>query len=138
MILATSDLHGYSLDSFLKSLRTVGFGKSDTLYILGDVIDRNGDGGVAMLRWMMSQPNVEFILSLMHRIKSLLFSNLYGNILCSNHAEYASFVIVVSRRPHVLLQISSIFIFSSPLVRCNLSIFRVISSRATAEGRVSC
>ena len=62
MIYATSDLHGYPLDSFLRLLDSAGFGDSDTLYILGDVIDRNGDGGIAMLRWMMSRPNVEFIL----------------------------------------------------------------------------
>ena len=62
MIYASSDIHGFSLDSFLQLLNKVNFGNRDTLYILGDVIDRNGDGGVAMLRWMMSQPNVEFIL----------------------------------------------------------------------------
>ena len=62
MIYATSDLHGYPLDSFLRLLETAGFGDSDCLYVLGDVIDRNGDGGVAMLRWMMSRPNVRFIL----------------------------------------------------------------------------
>ena len=62
MIYATSDLHGYPLDSFLRLLETAGFGDSDCLYVLGDVIDRNGDGGVAMLRWMMSRPNVQFVL----------------------------------------------------------------------------
>ena len=62
MIYATSDLHGYPLDSFLRLLEAAGFGDSDCLYVLGDVIDRNGDGGVAMLRWMMSRPNVQFVL----------------------------------------------------------------------------
>ena len=62
MIFATSDLHGYPLDAFLRLLETAGFGDSDILYVLGDVIDRNGDGGIAMLRWMMSRPNVELIL----------------------------------------------------------------------------
>ncbi len=62
MIYTASDLHGYSLNSFLHLLRKAKFGDDDTLYILGDVIDRNGDGGVAMLRWMMNQPNVELIL----------------------------------------------------------------------------
>ena len=61
MVYATSDLHGYPLDSFLRLLETAGFGDSDCLYVLGDVVDRNGDGGVAMLRWMMSRPNVQFI-----------------------------------------------------------------------------
>ena len=62
MIYVTSDLHGYPLDSFLRLLETAGFGDGDCLYVLGDVIDRHGDGGVAMLRWMMSRPNVEMIL----------------------------------------------------------------------------
>ena len=62
MIYATSDSHGYPLDSFLRLLESAGFGDNDCLYVLGDVIDRNGDGGIAMLRWMMSRPNVEFIL----------------------------------------------------------------------------
>ena len=61
MIYVTSDIHGYPLDGFLRLLSEAGFGASDTLYVLGDVIDRNGDGGVAMLRWMMEQPNVELI-----------------------------------------------------------------------------
>ena len=62
MIYATSDLHGYPLDAFLRLLETAGFADSDCLYVLGDVVDRNGDGGIAMLRWMMGRPNVRFIL----------------------------------------------------------------------------
>ena len=62
MIYVTSDLHGYPLDSFLRLLESSGFGDSDCLYVLGDVIDRNGDGGVAMLRWMMNRPNVVFLM----------------------------------------------------------------------------
>ena len=61
MIFATSDLHGYPLDSFLRLLEKAGFSASDQLYVIGDVIDRNGDGGVAMLRWMMRQENVILI-----------------------------------------------------------------------------
>lgn len=62
MIYATSDLHGYPLDRFQKLLDKARFGDDDYLFVLGDVIDRNGDGGVEMLRWMMLQPNVELIL----------------------------------------------------------------------------
>ena len=61
MTYATSDLHGYPIDSFLRLLEKAGFSDSDVLYVLGDVIDRNGDGGVAMLRWMMRQENVTLI-----------------------------------------------------------------------------
>ena len=34
----------------------------DFLYILGDVVDRNGDGGVEMLCWLLEQSNVQLIL----------------------------------------------------------------------------
>lgn len=61
MIFATSDIHGYPLDSFLSLLEKSGFSASDQLYVIGDVIDRNGDGGIAMLRWMMRQGNVFLI-----------------------------------------------------------------------------
>ena len=61
MIFATSDIHGYPLDSFLRLLEKAGFSPCDRLYVIGDVIDRNGDGGAAMLRWMMRQENVTLI-----------------------------------------------------------------------------
>lgn len=57
-IYVSSDLHGYPLSDFLKNLKQTGFCDEDWLYILGDVIDRNGDGGVEMLRWLLYQPNV--------------------------------------------------------------------------------
>ena len=47
---AISDLHGYPLVELQKLLAAAAFGAEDTLYVLGDVIDRNGDGGIAMLR----------------------------------------------------------------------------------------
>ena len=62
MIYVISDLHGYPLERFQKLLEQAGFGKSDFLYILGDVVDRNGDGGVAMLDWLMYQNNIQLIL----------------------------------------------------------------------------
>ena len=61
MLFATSDLHGYPLEKFLHMLERAGFSASDHLYVIGDVIDRFGDGGIAMLRWMMRQENVTFI-----------------------------------------------------------------------------
>lgn len=62
MIYVTSDLHGYPLHDFLQLLDKANFSDSDDLIILGDVIDRNGDGGIAMLRWMLQQANVRMIL----------------------------------------------------------------------------
>ena len=57
-----SDLHGYPHERFLKLLEKAGFGANDFLYILGDVIDRNGDGGVQTLLWLLDQYNVDLIM----------------------------------------------------------------------------
>ena len=62
MIYVTSDLHGYPLNRFLRLLDKARFSDTDQLIVLGDVIDRNGDGGIRMLRWMVQQPNVWLIL----------------------------------------------------------------------------
>ena len=61
MIYVTSDIHG-QFEKLRMLLEKANFGPEDFLFVLGDVIDRNGDGGVHMLRWMMAQPNVALIL----------------------------------------------------------------------------
>lgn len=62
MTYVISDLHGYPLEKFKTLLKKANFTDNDFLYILGDVIDRNGDGGVEMLCWLLEQPNVQLIL----------------------------------------------------------------------------
>lgn len=62
MIYVISDLHGYPLEKLKKLLEKAHFSDDDFLYILGDVVDRNGDGGVEILTWLLSQPNVQLIL----------------------------------------------------------------------------
>lgn len=62
MIYVTSDLHGYPLSDFQKLLEKARFSDVDDLIVLGDVIDRNNDGGIEMLRWMLQQVNVRMIL----------------------------------------------------------------------------
>lgn len=57
-----SDLHGYPLKKLINLLEKAGFSEDDFLYILGDVVDRGGNGGVEMLCWMLRQPNVQLIL----------------------------------------------------------------------------
>ena len=57
-----SDLHGLELAQLKKLLQKAGFGPGDWLYILGDVVDRNGDGGVEILCWLLEQPNAQLIL----------------------------------------------------------------------------
>lgn len=62
MTYVISDLHGYPIEKLKKLLEKAHFGENDFLYILGDVVDRNGDGGVEILTWLLSQPNVQLIL----------------------------------------------------------------------------
>ena len=62
MIYVTSDLHGYPLADFQRLLKKAGFTHRDELIVLGDVIDRNGDGGIETLLWMTQQINVRMIL----------------------------------------------------------------------------
>lgn len=61
MIYVASDLHGCDPAVFFRLLEQAGFGEEDTLYILGDVIDR-GVHGVALLRWILEQSNVKMLL----------------------------------------------------------------------------
>lgn len=63
MIYVTSDLHGYPLSKFKALLEKAGFGDDDFLLVLGDVIDRNSDGGVEVLRYLVAEiPNAQLIL----------------------------------------------------------------------------
>lgn len=55
-----SDIHGEA-DRFHEMLRTIQFCESDTLYILGDVIDR-GPNGISLLRKIMATPNITMLL----------------------------------------------------------------------------
>ena len=61
-IYVTSDLHGLRLEELLRLLDKAGFGAEDWLFILGDVVDRQNDGGVDILRWLLTQPNAQLIL----------------------------------------------------------------------------
>lgn len=61
MTYVISDIHGYSFEKIMLLLQMTEFGKNDSLFVLGDVIDR-GDDGVKMLQWMITQPNVKLIL----------------------------------------------------------------------------
>ena len=61
-VYVTSDLHGLELEKLKSLLKKAGFKGSDWLYILGDVIDRQNDGGVEILKWLLEQPNVQLIL----------------------------------------------------------------------------
>lgn len=62
MIYVISDLHGYAAEKLERLLKKADFGEDDYLYVLGDVIDRTGDGGVGVLRWLTEQENAQLIL----------------------------------------------------------------------------
>lgn len=55
-----SDIHGEA-DRFHGILEKIHFSDSDTLYIIGDVIDR-GPYGIALLREIMDSPNMVMLL----------------------------------------------------------------------------
>lgn len=61
MTFVTSDIHGYPLEKFKALLAKAGFGADDTLFVLGDVIDR-GEAGIEVLKWMMGEENITLLL----------------------------------------------------------------------------
>lgn len=61
-IYVTSDLHGLELEKLQRLLKKVDFKEKDWLFILGDVIDRQNDGGVEILKWLLCEPNIQLIL----------------------------------------------------------------------------
>ena len=56
MIYVMSDLHG-CYEEYLKALETIEFSSEDTLYVLGDVVDR-GKEPIRLLQDMMTRENV--------------------------------------------------------------------------------
>lgn len=56
MIYVMSDLHGCH-EKYIAMLDKIRFSEKDTLYILGDAVDR-GDGGIRILQDMMQRKNV--------------------------------------------------------------------------------
>ncbi len=60
MVYIMSDIHGRK-DRFDDVLKQIQLAKNDTLYILGNVIDRNPDG-ITLLKYIMSKPNIKMLL----------------------------------------------------------------------------
>lgn len=56
VIYVMSDIHGCK-DEYYKALESIQFNEVDTLYVLGDVVDRGPDG-IEILQDMMMRPNV--------------------------------------------------------------------------------
>lgn len=60
MIYVMSDIHGNEA-RYKDILKQIKLSKDDTLYVLGDVIDR-GEGGIRILRHIMRTPNIKMLL----------------------------------------------------------------------------
>ena len=60
MIYAMSDIHG-CYEKYRDMLETIKFAADDTLYVLGDVLDRGPDGFKILLD-MAARPNVVGLL----------------------------------------------------------------------------
>ena len=60
MVYCIADIHG-EYNRFFAMLGQIGFSDTDTLYVLGDVIDR-GKHGVETLMDIIVRPNVQMIL----------------------------------------------------------------------------
>ena len=75
MIYVMSDLHG-CYEKYIKMLEKISFSKEDTLYILGDVVDRGPDG-IKILLDIGKRENV-FLLRGNHDYQAeILLANLY-------------------------------------------------------------
>ncbi len=59
-VYAVSDLHG-QYNTFIKGLEKIGFSDADTLYVIGDAIDRGPDG-IKILRYIREHDNMDLIL----------------------------------------------------------------------------
>jgi len=57
---AISDIHG-CYDEFMELLQKINFGPGDTLYVLGDTIDRGMDS-LKCLRYIMETPNIHMLM----------------------------------------------------------------------------
>ncbi len=85
MIYAVSDLHGYPIEKFKEYLEKINFSKEDTLYVLGDVVDRGADG-VKYLRWIRTQPNIRLLAG--NHEDMLLNNELLFDIISDDNADF--------------------------------------------------
>ncbi|MCR4740754.1 MAG: fructose-bisphosphatase class III [Lachnospiraceae bacterium] len=59
-VYAVSDLHG-QFNTFMAGLEETGFNDDDTLYVIGDAIDR-GPEGIKLLRYIKEHENMDLII----------------------------------------------------------------------------
>lgn len=84
MVYVMSDLHG-CYDKYINMLEKINFKYDDTLYILGDVIDR-GDDGIKILSDMMRRHNIVPLLGNHEYMAYKVLSRLNVEITEENYA----------------------------------------------------
>ena len=85
MIYVMSDLHG-NYDMFIEMLKKINFNKKDTLYILGDIIDR-GLNPVEIYDYIIANPNIILLMG-NHEKMMLDFANLNNNDIKYDNSVY--------------------------------------------------
>lgn len=78
LIYVMSDLHG-CYEKYLKMLEKISFSSNDTLYILGDVVDR-GDGGIKILQDMMKKRNIIPIMGNHEKMALNILQKVYSEL----------------------------------------------------------
>ena len=88
MVYAMSDIHG-EYDKYIAMLDKIGFSDEDTLYVLGDVVDR-GEAPVRILQDMMARDNVILLLGNHEAVARELLRQLMVEITeenCDTHVD---------------------------------------------------
>ena len=86
MIYVMSDLHG-QYEKYLKMLETISFSDDDTLYILGDIVDR-GDHPIKILQDMCLRPNVYPIMGNHEQMAFTMLRKLCVEITENNYENH--------------------------------------------------
>ena len=86
MIYVMSDLHG-QYEKYLKMLEKISFSDDDTLYILGDIVDR-GDHPIKILQDMSMRSNVFPIMGNHEQMAITMLRKLCVEITADNYASH--------------------------------------------------
>lgn len=122
MIYAMSDLHG-CYNKYIKMLDKINFSEKDTLYVLGDIVDR-GNGGIDIIQDMIKRKNIIPIIgnhdSLAYRMLKYIHKKMDENnyikffswILDGGAATYDAFMrLDTERQNKILSYINSFLIY---------------------------
>ncbi|MBE6990852.1 MAG: fructose-bisphosphatase class III [Ruminococcaceae bacterium] len=86
MTYAVSDIHG-CCDTWLQALDVIRFSDDDTLYVLGDMVDR-GPAPIRLLQDMMARPNVIPLLGNHEYMAATVLQKLLVEVTADNVASH--------------------------------------------------